>query len=974
MKSVLLLSLVFITSITNVNNVFANPLFNKQWGIENTGQAIHIREAQYSLPAQYGIVGVDINKPVEEHSPTKGKDVVVAVIDTGVDLQHPDLVGRFWMNPNCSHENTDLCIGKNLLATNKPAYDDKGHGTHVAGIIAANDNEIGIEGVASKNIKIMPIKVLSNDINSFSYKGRNISDYFSAAIEFAIDNKADVINMSVGFPSLVLTQKFRDAINRAYSHNIPIIVAAGNNNKDIPVFPCSLENIICVGSVDNQGKISEFSNYGHMVDILAPGQSIVSTYPVSEANGPMPSRVLRIAGYESKQGTSQAAPFVSAISAMIKLKYPGISVDDLMAKLYATTRKSSLDENKFSLNGIVDMNKAMNLKSSPKYVLPIFKENAQSIISNKELNFSYKLKLKKLFRDSSDILVEVEDQTGIEFFKNKITIQTNINESDYTVDLSGSIASLSTNSLVALKLFITSNNIKREFKANLSFSMNIDALEVVSVPITNLDPNLAFAKRGKRTFSRLNYVHSATNEAINPEYFSVKKITQNENELSVIKPMDDKQVVKMKLKSELQVVNIIKGDFNLDSTEDYLVLTYQGSKDETKSAFYLYYLDKELEPLFDEKNYIFRIADDSKVFLIPDGGNLFNFDKRLVNFSWVRELLSPNQSILLPVVEQNGLIPSIDNTMELIEFEPPSLSNRLYRFDIKKDQELNTLTPRLLLNKKNENQLIESLIELGEYIQPWDTLIIETPYIQPQRNNGVLQYIVSIGEVYNRKFYTVNFSHSGIVKAQPLHLKSSQSSELNLAGSSSFNFQKNQKNTDQKNTLFFKLEGRSAGRAVYLGEEQVVDQLISSSGYSDPLFGFITADYRNLKLTTFFESRYWIHMFNGKKTRAMKYPVNRESSFPGVEFSETMEGIYADINGKIVQGVFVNSTLLYGNQVHAVLPIGDKLIRPIGGTLDIPPKCTYMLPEVINDDLSSSFSLTCIENGKTVIKYIPVKF
>jgi hypothetical protein len=950
-----------------------NPLFFRQWAVSNSGQPIYIRTGQYELPAQFGTNNIDINYISEGELPNMNtKDIVVAVIDTGVDIHHPDLVGRLWIDPNCTKKNKDLCVGKNILNPNKPAYDDKGHGTHVSGIIAANDNNLGVKGITASRIKIMPVKVLNSKIKGFGYKGKNIADYFAKGIEYAIENKADVINMSVGFPQFVLTSRFRAAIKSAEANNIPVVVAAGNNRKDIPVYPCSLESVICVGAIDNVGKMGTFSNYGHMIDILAPGQSIVSTYPVSEKNGAKSSRKLRIPGYENMQGTSQASPFVAGIVAMIKDQHLGISLGELKARLFSTSRTKVEDSEKFSLNGLVDMKKAITVSVPAPYVYPIFKEGSQVVIDNKDLTFEYNLKVKKLSGKSDDVTLNIQSSGNVAFDLKKTT-KVNVAAGDEIIfKLKGTFSSLLDDSIVPLVFNLSSNGITRTFKANLSFSMNVDALLHDSYAFNNFDSRLAFSKRGKRTYSLLRYVSSALNKVIDPEYFVLEKRKKTSSLLHLLTLEQKKTRVKnLNINADESVVNVVKGDMNLDGVPDYIVLTYAGYKDESKNAFYLYYCDNELQPLFGKANSRIRFKDNSATILIKNGGNLFNFDKRLINFSWMKHSLSDVGDILVPVVSQEGLIPSIDNSNDLIEFQMPRLTNKTYVLVPEFNNEGIDFKPRLLVNQNLKDVIIEQIESLGGYVQPWETIKTETTLLQPQENNGVLSYIISVGEMFNRRFYQLDFNEFQDVKVHSL--PGLVNNNLVLSGNSTFEYLKSPLKESTNSKMFFRLDNRTTGRAAYILEDQTITtQEITTESYSDPLFGFIATTNINKSQKSFFESRYWVQFFNGTNL-PLRFPVNRESSFPGVEFSETMEGVFGSINNKNELGVFVNSTLLYGNQVHAIFPIGGKLQRPLGLTLEIPSNCSYMLPSGFKKDSFSSLALNCVEDKKSVLKFVPIQ-
>jgi hypothetical protein len=230
------------------------------------------------------------------------QDVVVAIIDTGVDYTHPDLQSGY------------LDIGYDFVNDDTDVMDGDGHGTHVAGIISASiNNGIGIAGAA--NVSFFAQKVL-DDSGSGTY-----SDAI-AGIYDAVDKGAHILSNSWGGSSF--SQALQDAVNYAHANGVMFVAAAGNDASSSKQYPAALDNVISVGSLAEDLTLSSFSNYGDWVDIVAPGSNILSTYI-----GPQ---------YASLSGTSMATPYVSAIAALIWSEYPGFSATHVENQMYATTR------------------------------------------------------------------------------------------------------------------------------------------------------------------------------------------------------------------------------------------------------------------------------------------------------------------------------------------------------------------------------------------------------------------------------------------------------------------------------------------------------------------------------------------------------------------------------------------------------------------------------------------------------------
>lgn len=233
----------------------------------------------------------------------EGEEVIVAVVDTGVDLNHPDLQNR-------------LIEGYNVFTETADAYDDVGHGTHVAGIIAANINNYeGIAGIAPRT-RIMPVKVLDETGAGSTYA-------VAQGIIWATDHGAKVINLSLG--NYAEAQFLHDAIRYAYNRDVVLIAATGNDHTETPGYPAAYDEVLAVGATDASRNLASFSNYGDYVDVAAPGVNIASTYPGQQ--------------YAAMSGTSMASPHAAALAAMIRSVNSSLTNEQIMELI----RSSAVD-------------------------------------------------------------------------------------------------------------------------------------------------------------------------------------------------------------------------------------------------------------------------------------------------------------------------------------------------------------------------------------------------------------------------------------------------------------------------------------------------------------------------------------------------------------------------------------------------------------------------------------------------------
>lgn len=266
---------------------------------------------------------------------TQGEGVVVAVLDTGVDASHPDLEGKVlqgWdsMNPN-----------------GKGTYDPNGHGTHIAGIIAATaNNGIGVAGIAPK-VSILPVRVLD-------HTGNGDDGELALGIIWAVDNGAHVLNISIG--GAVPSDLLEGALDYALEKEVVVVVAAGNDAMvgNTPSYPGAYKQVLTVGATDSMDKRAAFSNTGDYLDVVAPGSWIKSTWPGGS--------------YQWSSGTSMATPFVSAAAALLIASRAGTG-----SKVASLLKSSALDlgsngpDTEFG-NGLVNPLKALGL---PEIPLPI---------------------------------------------------------------------------------------------------------------------------------------------------------------------------------------------------------------------------------------------------------------------------------------------------------------------------------------------------------------------------------------------------------------------------------------------------------------------------------------------------------------------------------------------------------------------------------------------------------------------------
>lgn len=377
----------------------ADPLFGKQWNLERVNAPKIWRE-------------MELFRKIK---------VKVAIIDTGVSNNHIDLKGR---------------VSKGQTFLNKGSYksnlanDDHGHGTFIAGIIAANtNNQIGVASVsANSNIEILPIKVMNSS-------GYGESFDIAKGIKYAVDNGVAVINLSISGDANDL---IKNAIIDASKKGILIVAAAGNGGENADLFfPGALSQVISVGSTTISNKLDSSSNRGKSVDLVAPGRGITSTS--IELDKPYNTNY-----YKLGNGTSYATPHVAAIAAMYKLKYPDATAKEMRIALEKTaTDLGRKGKDAYYGNGLVNAQTTLAFK--PIRTIPKITAVSISNKSNKAV-----IKTEKLARVTIKVAGESYTEKANSNGVATVTIKkpkagivwqaTAVNLGDNQYKLSGSVA------------------------------------------------------------------------------------------------------------------------------------------------------------------------------------------------------------------------------------------------------------------------------------------------------------------------------------------------------------------------------------------------------------------------------------------------------------------------------------------------------------------------------------------------------
>ena len=386
---------------------FSGNLSRLSWGMENTGKSQQFLIDHYTSGVIEGVAGEDI-RPLQKYNSPRSP-VMVAVLDTGVDETHPSLEGAL-VKP-----------GFNAIDGSTNVRDSHGHGTHISGIIAGRSGKSGFQGV-SQSALILPIRVIQSGPNApirpqdlSRNAGTALTENVARGMVHAIERGARIIHLSLAWPATIRSASVDLAIALAKSRDVLIVASAGNDSTDALVQPCIYSEVICVGAHGPDGAFTHFSNFGPMVDLLAPGISILSTWPTTKAPVTFAGQI----GYEFRNGTSMSAPFVTG--ALAELLSLGHSPREAANRILLSTRPTSLQSRfradvvgansravdplvKTSRFGNLDLGAAVQIKES-SFIVPDSKAPVTIEWNGRSTTAQFTVAFINRWRDARDVSI-----------------------------------------------------------------------------------------------------------------------------------------------------------------------------------------------------------------------------------------------------------------------------------------------------------------------------------------------------------------------------------------------------------------------------------------------------------------------------------------------------------------------------------------------------------------------------------------
>lgn len=945
-----------------------DELFHFQWGLHNQGQTIKKLIGNTKEVSIKGKAGADIRwaEAIKKIETGMKREPLVAVVDMGIDLDHPELKDRLFRNEiECnekgevadSDEDRDKnglkgdCIGWNFAGRSmyeaRRPYDDDGHGTHVAGIIAAETNKTGISGVSSK-IKILPVKVTGKIDETSDRKGiQPLTDRIAKGILYAANMGADVINLSLGWTRSMDTKYLNEALNYALGRGVIIVAAAGNNNNNASIFPCAHYDVICVGAATIDGSLADFSNYGGEVDVLAPGDEIVSTIPWQS----IPLQ-LNLQGYDIRSGTSQATPFVSALAALIRGNFPRLHRDEVTRRIVDSADPGIPGK---SLGGMINMKGAFEIEALPS-VRPAFKNFSVALYDAPTNKFLYPLNLKNFGFEAKDVVIKIRSMTDSYRSEQEFTYASIRPGEVITLRMEGEVLNPKAHNQIQFEVTIKASNMKeKSFRHEFRMARDILRDERITTVGFEYETNAlpVGSIRDGVVRNLINTVETVNSQIGLPEYYLPRFAKEtNSIEVRILRESEGKlkEVTGfMSLPGATQLLNVMTLDLNYDGIKDYMVRAIACEKDcedPKKALRYIQYSlwTKELKPLIGKKS-IFKF--------LP---TLVNVDLKSQRFLKVQT--DDFGTLAMPVFIETGIVPLAQQNVGAFSRPDSTMARRIYFLEPSVNEEG---LPELVTKTVSTTEFIESIRQNVKAL-PHDE--VQAMHLLSQTSGeisqGTVRAVLSVGKGYLRKNIELTLGEHSL--PEPYTIKQNlwgyeHLDSLDLV-------------TKEPADSFVGLVSRS--RLVMFQNSFNKSYLYDAKDDVEAPLASIASFVDENNEYTFFQTPSYLmlahHTASGLDVSRLK--INRFSFLPGTLFNDTFYPVLARNGSDYLPALYVDETDIQSNLVSITTYIDGVLRSPMELSAFIPPGCRAMNPVRLEEDEGHSLSLLCVENKQWVMKFV----
>jgi len=944
----------------------SDPLSNYQWALSSDGQKI-LREIDdihsETIVADPSGPKIDIGLGQVRSRMLKEakRDMIVAVVDSGLDTSHEEIAKNVFVNkaecdgdkipfrPTADKDGNGYkgdCMGWNLTVGgdgDNQVDDDLGHGTHVAGIIAAEiGNGVGVAGV-SPRIKILPIKVTAQRDAANAMTNRA-----AKAILYAIKMHADVINFSLGWPISADAEFLRQSFAEARKAGITIVAAAGNNTSAAPVYPCSYEGVICVGAVTISGEVANFSNYGGHVDVMAPGEEILSLYPKG-----MEPEIFSVKGYEIKNGTSQAAPFVSAQAAILKALIPSITPDEIQARLMSSTKAVKWAD-KFAQNGVTDISAALAVKPSP-VIRPVFKNLYQVEFSMDDRSLKFDLPIKNFWAAASDVRVDLStDTSNISIDQSSVSLGSVASGETKTLNVSGRIHSTDARREARLIVKITTGGRSETYSQQIVLTRVLENdrdVKTYPISLNAQRPTLALASirsvRENESYPDYVFADNADDAGIALHLVRWKNGSFNEE-----RPVE--------LPQAKGILFALRVDVNGDGVSDYVIASVGQTGDSKWIQFS--YLNSNLQPIFGHQQDL-RVQVEGAVI----------DEDAMKTLAWV-PAQTPFGKIAMPVFKTAGGLPKADMNPDPFAFEPNVKRERVYYYEPKQVAGAWILATRSYDNTKWMDKI---RAELGLRFRQDLTVSTLLPQTPSDFANGRVRALVNVGSSTLKTYRMITAQGIEQLDSKGYKLESTQFSGQTFEGAqvaSAINLD-NVTPVSMAQPALASFYSATLGRLTQLkgsDPSQIAQtQQVSPARKQDNLLGFIQSYTQGADLIAFYQTKSQIIMRKtGSQTVQTSEPIDRSSLLPGRVFNALFFPItIGEANKAKSPAIYVDATQLSANRVYVWTVENGQFYAPMNLNVEIPTGCKPLAPRRFGQGGETAYIFMCQQGTGPTASY-----
>ncbi|MBL7672267.1 MAG: S8 family serine peptidase [Bdellovibrionaceae bacterium] len=850
-----------------------DPMVGYQWYLFNNGQKvrtdlddIHSAQVGATTPLSLGWKNFDAEMT---------KDPVVAIIDSGLDTAHPELKGRIL--PGKSFADSD--VNHDTLVD-----DDFGHGTHLAGVVAAQmGNAEGVLGLSNR-VKILPLKVYdSAEVRGARRAKTHIVTRIKRAVDFAVQSGADVINFSLGWPRVENNSEIQATIENAIQAGVVVVAAAGNDHHERQIYPCAYVGVICVGAYGIEGSATRITNTGGHVDLLAPGQMILSLFPLMK-----PSFLFGVKGYEYKSGSSQAAVIVSGASAILKGLFPSESGVQIRSRLLGSALVTKSKEP--VLYGKLDILAAA--KYSDSLVAPIFKGVDQVIVDSVKRSFQFPLRFEQHGMQTSTL-----QKPRLRSLSKGVSLELKQNP-DGSYFGEGQLSTWQVNNRLTYEIVIDS----RRFEHSVVLTRRIDSLKTEQFEMKSEEVlNLADIQSVTRLGLPGNQTYWATT------------LTSNK-QLKLIKWHHGKEVS--------HIFNDISASlrgFDLTEWGDGSEYLFTGTKpDETgqPKSVHFFYLDSNLNVL--------RTLELQYEGVLPSSvQEISKSELAIGNYSGLK----------VPVFRDHGLIPKGDLNPDYFANAKNVEERRIYYFEPKENNFVTrTLTAPVFAKylRANIGPRVDALAILPQSIQDKKSGLIKLLLYEGVGIRGT-HYIAEISDLKNW--------HENI---RIVRLDTGTNNLVRNHRASAWSTGKGLDTVPDLQGLFSEVTARS----VVLSEQGLQVNRLTVPSLPEKIGGIIKTFVQGQNSLTFFETSEFARAQGSWKGQRIdsKFSIPSSTFLPGFDFRQTaMPVLVGDLQKP---GILVDESAIFSRTVTLFTLEGQGIRSTAGNTFALPGNCQNKNPGI----------------------------